>query len=82
MNLVLDLGNSFGKIAVCNGRKVVESAVYEKITSREIAYFHARYKGVKGAIISSVVNDSRELIDYLPEHSTTDLIARMKALPE
>ncbi len=65
MNLVLDLGNSFGKIAVCQGTKVVESALYEKITSREIAYFHARYKDLKGVIISSVVNDSREMIDYL-----------------
>ena len=65
MNLVLDLGNSYGKIAVCDGKRVVEAATYEKITSREIAYFHARYTGLKGAIISSVVNYSREIIDYL-----------------
>jgi type III pantothenate kinase len=65
MNLVLDLGNSFGKIAVCVGREVIESATYEKITSREISYFHLRYPGLGGAIVSSVVNDSRELIDYL-----------------
>ncbi|MFO7671487.1 MAG: type III pantothenate kinase [Bacteroidales bacterium] len=65
MNLVLDLGNSFGKIAVCRGSEVLESAVYEKITIREIAYFNTRYDGLKGVIISSVVNDSREMIDYL-----------------
>jgi len=65
MNLVLDLGNSYGKIAVCQGSNVVESALYEKITSREIAYFHTRYKELEGVIISSVVNDSREMIDYL-----------------
>ncbi len=65
MNLVLDLGNSFGKIAVCQGTNVLESAVYEKITNREIAYFNARYDGLKGVIISSVVNDSREMVDYL-----------------
>ena len=65
MNLVLDLGNSFSKIAVCDNKQVIESATYEKITSREIAYFHTRYKGLKGVIISSVVNYSRELIDYL-----------------
>lgn len=65
MNLVLDLGNSFGKIAVCDGLQVVESATYEKITSREISYFHTRYTGIRGAIISSVVNYSREIIDYL-----------------
>jgi len=65
MNLVLDLGNSFGKIAVCQGTNVLESAVYEKITMREIAYFNARYDGLKGVIISSVVNDSREMVDYL-----------------
>ena len=65
MNLVFDLGNSYGKIAVCEGSSVVEASTYEKITSREIAYFHARYAGLKGAIVSSVVNYSREIIDYL-----------------
>ncbi|MEN8204109.1 MAG: type III pantothenate kinase [Bacteroidota bacterium] len=65
MNLVLDLGNSYGKIAVCDKKKVIEAAIYEKISSREIAYFHTRYSGLNGAIISSVVNYSREIIDYL-----------------
>jgi len=65
MNLVLDLGNSFGKIAVCEGARVIESAGYERITSRQIAYFRSSYPGLKGVIISSVVNHSREIIDYL-----------------
>lgn len=65
MNLVLDLGNSYGKIAVCEGSHVLEAATYEQVTSREIAYFNARYPGIRGAIVSSVVNDSREIIDYL-----------------
>lgn len=65
MNLVLDLGNSYGKIAVCEGKEVIEAATYEKVTSREIAYFHTRYPELQGAIVSSVVNDSREIIDYL-----------------
>ena len=65
MNLVLDLGNSYGKIAVCDDKHLIESATYEKITSREIAYFHTRYKELAGVIISSVVNYSREIIDYL-----------------
>lgn len=71
MNLVLDLGNSYGKIAVCEGTKVIESAVYEKITSREIGYFQTFYSGLRGVIISSVVNDSREIIDYLGSIYTT-----------
>jgi type III pantothenate kinase len=65
MNLVLDLGNTFGKIAVCDSNQVIEAATYDRITSREIAYFNARYSGLKGVIISSVVNYSREIIDYL-----------------
>jgi len=65
MNLVLDLGNSYGKIAVFDQTHVVEAATYEKITSKEISYFHIRYSGIKGVIISSVVNYSREIIDYL-----------------
>jgi type III pantothenate kinase len=71
MNLVLDLGNTFGKIAVCDGKKVVEAAAYDKITSREISYFHIRYPGLRGVIISSVVNDSREIIDYLRSQYST-----------
>jgi hypothetical protein len=62
MNLVLDLGNTFGKIAVCEGSRVIETAGYDKITSREIAYFHSRYPGIEAVIISSVINDSREII--------------------
>jgi len=65
MNLVLDLGNTFGKIAVCDGTRVIESAVYPKITSKEISYFHTCYDNLKGAIVSSVVNHSREIVDYL-----------------
>lgn len=64
-NLVLDLGNTCGKIAVCQGSKVVETSVYEKVSSRELAYFQVRYPEIRGVIISSVVNDSRELIDFL-----------------
>ena len=65
MNLVLDLGNSYGKIAVCEGNKVIESAVYPLIGMKEISYFTTRYGDIQGVIISSVVNHSRELIDYL-----------------
>ena len=65
MNLVLDLGNTFGKIAVCEGSEVIEAAGYGKITIREISYFSTSYPGLNGVIISSVVNHSREIIDYL-----------------
>jgi len=65
MNLVLDLGNTSGKIAVCNGVDVLESAIYHRITGREISYFSTRYTNLTGVIVSSVVNDSREMIDYL-----------------
>ncbi|MCF8346510.1 MAG: type III pantothenate kinase [Bacteroidales bacterium] len=65
MNLVIDLGNSLSKIAVCEGTEIIESAISEKISNREIAYFINSYPELKGAIISSVVNHSRELIDYL-----------------
>ncbi|MEX0987888.1 MAG: type III pantothenate kinase [Bacteroidales bacterium] len=65
MNLVIDLGNSFAKIAVCEGSEIIESAVSEKLSNKEIAYFISSYKPLNGAIFSSVVNHSRELIDYL-----------------
>ena len=71
MNLILDLGNTFGKIAVCDQNQVVETATYEKIRSKEIRYFHTRYPGLKGVIIASVVNYSREIIDYLRSQYTT-----------
>jgi len=65
MNLVLDLGNTLGKLAVCEGTEVIETAVYQNITSKEIAYFLASHGQPEGAIVSSVVNHSREFIDYL-----------------
>ncbi len=65
MNLVIDIGNTTGKIAVCEGTEIIESAVYQKITIREVSYFITAYNELKGAIFSSVANHSRELIDYL-----------------
>jgi type III pantothenate kinase len=65
MNLVIDLGNTYSKIAVCNGTEIIETVISEKVSNKEIAYFIAGYPDLKGAIISSVVNHSRELIDYL-----------------
>lgn len=65
MNLVLDLGNSCGKVAICEGVNVIESAVYDVVTMKEISYFINSYPEIKGAIFSSVANHSREIIDYL-----------------
>lgn len=65
MNLVLDLGNSYGKVAVCEGTKVIESAVYPVVSMKEVSYFITSYPEIKGAVFSSVVNHSREMIDYL-----------------
>lgn len=65
MNLVIDLGNTNSKIAVCNGSEILESVISDQFTNKEIAYFISKYKDLKGAIFSSVVNHSRELIDYL-----------------
>lgn len=65
MNLVIDLGNTYGKIAVCDGVEIVESAISERISNKEISYFISNYDTLKAAIFSSVVNHSRELIDYL-----------------
>jgi type III pantothenate kinase len=82
MNLVLDLGNSFGKIAVCDNNQVIEAATYDKISNREIAYFNARYSGINGVIISSVVNYSREIIDYLNNlYSTCIELDHFTAIP-
>ena len=65
MNLVIDLGNTQGKLAVCDGNEIIESVISDSISNKEIAYFLRNYKELKGAIFSSVVNHSRELIDYL-----------------
>jgi type III pantothenate kinase len=65
MNLVIDLGNTSGKIAVIKDDKLIESAVYDEVTIKEITYFLTCYNDLKGAIFSSVVNHSRELVDFL-----------------
>lgn len=65
MNLVIDLGNTSGKIAVLEGTDIIESAVYEEVTIKEITYFITCYSNLEGAIFSSVVNHSRELVDFL-----------------
>ncbi|PID93317.1 MAG: pantothenate kinase [Bacteroidetes bacterium] len=65
MNLILDLGNTRCKIAVVEGKTILESGNYARLSPKEIARFHERHPGIEGVIVSSVVNYSRELIDYL-----------------
>ncbi|MCF8225724.1 MAG: type III pantothenate kinase [Bacteroidales bacterium] len=77
MNLVIDMGNTNCKIAVCKGTDIIESVISEKISNKEIAYFINSYKDVRGVIFSSVTNHSRELIDYL--QTTFDIFLELNS---
>ena len=64
MNLVLDFGNTMQKMAVLSAGKVVDIVKKAKIETEDIAQFLKKYQP-KQAILSSVVNETVKITDFL-----------------
>ena len=66
MNLILDFGNTYKKIAVVSGKKIVSLRKQRKFEIKDIVEIAEKYD-IKNAILSSVVNNTEELECYLTE---------------
>jgi type III pantothenate kinase len=66
MNLVFDLGNTTQKMAVLSAGSVVDMVKTSKIKTQDIEPFLQKYNP-KRAILSSVVNETAEIADFLKE---------------
>ena len=64
MNLVVDLGNTYHKVALMDDGAMVELFQHEKLTIQELNSLFAKYKPQK-AILSSVVKNDEEIRTWL-----------------
>lgn len=67
MNLVIDLGNTYHKVAVVENDKIIELNRYEILTLNILDRLHKQYYFQK-AIISSVIKEDTEIIHWLSNH--------------
>ena len=69
MNLVIDVGNTFVKLAIFNDREIVFNKRIEIINIKEnIILLKKRYTQIDRAIISSVGELEKEDIEYIDKH--------------
>ncbi len=80
MNLVLDFGNSFKKMAVVSNREIIYLVATPHIDLGDIAKVEAKYN-IKNAILSSVINDTKEIEDYLNRKYTFIKLSEKTILP-
>lgn len=80
MNLIIDIGNSYTKIAVVDNDNVVCNDRYETLTKEVLDEILAKYSP-KRAIISSVGKKDIDLVDYLKSHLPTVELDHLTKLP-
>jgi type III pantothenate kinase len=70
VNLVVDLGNTRAKIALFEGRSILEQWVFDaKFTVAELQKIYRTHSGIKNTIVSSVLNHSKDVVNFLSNHS-------------
>jgi type III pantothenate kinase len=65
MNLVLDLGNTKAKVAVFDKGQLIFHDSYEILSKDIIENIHRSFPELRSCIVSSVINESKELISFL-----------------
>jgi type III pantothenate kinase len=80
MNLILDFGNTCKKLAVVSARKTVFFTTQSHIDIDDIVAAGEKYE-IKNAILSSVVNDSQTIENYLADKYTFVKLSDKTPLP-
>lgn len=68
MNLAIDIGNHYTKLAVFNGEELVHSAAYKNFRLSDLKDLHAEYL-FRNAILSDVSGDIEKTEAWLQEHT-------------
>lgn len=80
MNLVFDFGNTTQKMAVLAPGRVVDVVKKNSIEIEDIEVFLKKYK-IKQAILSSVVNETAEIADFLTKRISLLNFSAQTAVP-
>ena len=82
MNLVLDLGNTQGKLALFNGPELLElTRLQPADLFKGVQSALQEHQGIKAAIISSVVNHPEQLEAVLAQHCALTVLNPSTPLP-
>ena len=82
MNLVIDLGNTFAKIAVFQNHRVLESFKFLKSEkNKKIEKIFQKYPHIEFSILSSVLKDDDSLKKILQKHSVLYYLDHQIKLP-
>jgi type III pantothenate kinase len=63
MKLILDIGNSFSKMAVFDGEEMIDLQVREDISVEQIQNQLDEHRGIKSAILSNVRNSDKKFAE-------------------
>jgi type III pantothenate kinase len=81
MKLVIDVGNSFVKLAVFDGHEMIELKKTADFSVADVAGLFEKYKLISGAILSSVRENTDELTSFLARKTTFILLDAKTPLP-
>ena len=74
MNLVIDIGNSFSKIAVFNNEELISVSSVSEVSNQNIDGLKQKYTSLNRAIVSSVKNFTSKTELYLKQNFDTFLM--------
>lgn len=80
MNLLFDFGNTQSKVAVSNGKEIIEVKKFSQVGLTDLEYFFHHYQ-ISQSIISAVIDLGEELMDYLMMHSKLIVLQHFLKLP-
>lgn len=70
MNLVIDLGNTRTKLALFEGKKLIEQFSFEpRMSLVQLQKVFKANTGINKTIVSSVINHSKEISNFLSNHT-------------
>lgn len=70
MNLVIDLGNTRAKLALFEGKKLKEQLSFEpRISLTQLQKVFKANTGINKTIVSSVINHSKDISNFLSNHT-------------
>ncbi|MDO9254364.1 MAG: type III pantothenate kinase [Bacteroidales bacterium] len=81
MNLIIDTGNTFTKLALFQGREMVAFSSFEGVDEKQIIKFCELNLSIKNAILSSVKAYPSGIDAYLNDHYFTVLFSHTTSIP-
>jgi type III pantothenate kinase len=81
MNLVIDTGNTFTKLALFQGREMLAFSSFEGVDAKNIINFCESELNIKNAILSTVKEYSSEIDTYLSQKYNTVFFSHTTSVP-